>query len=201
MRLRNLKNGKEILLNSKYVAKKYNGFDNNNPVHMEIGIGMGDFIINMAKLYPNINFIGIEKFDSVLARAVKKINIEKLTNIKLMRLDAIDIKEYFKKEIDLLYLNFSDPWPKNRHEDRRLTSLVFLEKYDSIFKRDKIINFKTDNRKLFEFSLESLSNYGYKLKNISLDLHSDNVENNVMTEYEKKFSSKGFRIYRVEAYK
>ena len=208
MRLRNNKNAKDIISNSNYVVlnpkdniSKWNKvFGNNNPIHIEIGMDKGDFIIGMALKYPNINFIGIEMYDSVLMHAVKKLEDKNITNLKLIRMDANEIDEVFKKEIDLIYLNFSDPWPKNRNAKRRLTHERLLSKYDNIFKDKNIIYMKTDNIKLFAFSIESLSGYGYTLKNISLDLHSEDIDN-VETEYEKKFNSMGIKINRLEAYK
>ena len=209
MRLRNVKGAADILNASNYVVKnpeenkgKWNKeFNNLNPIHIEIGMGKGDFIIGMAKNNPNINFIGIEMYDSVLVKACEKLDNENLTNLKLIRMDALNINNVFNKEIDLIYLNFSDPWPKNRTAKRRLTHERFLKLYDDIFKGKKVIFMKTDNTSLFTFSIESLSFYGYKLKNISLDLHNSDFEGNVMTEYEKKFSSKGIKINRLEAYK
>jgi len=175
-------------------------FGNNKPVYLEIGMGKGRFIIENAKRYPEINFIGVEMFDSVLVRAIESIT-EEIPNLKFIKMDATYIEDVFDKDIDLLYLNFSDPWPKNRHEHRRLTSDRFLKRYDSIFKKDKKIIMKTDNRHLFEFSLISLTNYGYKMEELSLDLHKDDMPDNIETEYEEKFSSKGFPIYRVYAKK
>ena len=197
MRLRNNKNAKNIINNSSYVVlnpkehiSKWNKvFNNSNPIHIEIGMGKGDFIIGMALKYPDINFIGIEMYDSVLMHAVKKLDELDIPNLRLIRMDANEIDEVFKKEIDLLYLNFSDPWPKNRNAKRRLTH-----------ERLKVIFMKTDNIKLFAFSIESLSEYGYTIKNITLDLHNEDIDN-VETEYEKKFSSKGIKINRLEAYK
>lgn len=208
MRLKKVKGALEIVSNSDYVIKepkKYRGkykslFGNNNSVHIEIGSGKGDFIINMAKAYPSINFIGIEKYDSVLCKIVNKLELENIKNLKLICMDAIEIDEVFNKEIDTLYLNFSDPWPKKRHAKRRLTSEIFLKKYDLIFENKNNIIMKTDNQALFEYSVMSLNNYGYKISYISLDLHSTN-EFNIETEYERKFSSKGFRIYKIEVYK
>ena len=203
MRLRNVKGASEIINNSTLVIKDYKNykgsyktlFNNDNPIHVEIGMGKGDFIVGMARNNPNINFIGIEKYDSVLVRALEKID-DKVTNIRLIRMDAKDIEEVFYKEIDIIYLNFSDPWPKKRHSSRRLTSTTFLKRYDNLFKDIKTIIMKTDNRKLFEFSLVEFSNYGYKIEDISLDLHKD-CSSNVETEYEKKFSSLGYPIYKV----
>ena len=204
MRLRNVKGASNVIDNCLYVIKDYKYykgrykdiFSNDNPIHIEIGMGKGDFIIEMAKMNPNINFIGIEKYDSVLVRAIEKIDGE-ITNLRLIRMDAIEIEDVFYKELDTIYLNFSDPWPKNRHEHRRLTSEKFLNRYDNLFEYNKTIIMKTDNRNLFEFSLISFVNYGYKIETISLDLHNDDVKDNVETEYEKKFSSMGFPIYKV----
>ena len=208
MRLKNIKGAKDKINKSPYIVQNpenYKGkyqtlFKNNNKIHLEIGMGKGDFIINMAKKYPNINFIGIEKFDSVILRATQKLENENLQNLKLIRFDAVEIENIFDKEIDTIYLNFSDPWPKNRHEDRRLTSRKFLERYDNIFKNKKHIIQKTDNRKLFEFSIKSFTDYNYKIKNISLNLHEDDIDN-VETEYEKRFISLGFPIYMIEVEK
>lgn len=208
MRLRNNKNAKGILEESNFVIKnpeenkgKWNKvFNNKNNLYIEIGCGKGDFIIANAKAHPENNYIGIEKYDTVLMYAVKKLE-EDIPNLRFIRMDALDIDKIFDKEVSLIYLNFSDPWPKNRCAKRRLTHENFLKLYDKIFKKDKIIFMKTDNIHLFEFSIESLSEYGYKLKNISLDLHNSDIEENFMTEYEKKFSEKGFRINRLEAYK
>ena len=208
MRLKNIKGAKEMVEKSKYIIKNpeiFKGnykllFNNNNPINLEIGTGKGDFIINMAKKNPNINFIGIEMFDSVIIRALEKIENEEIPNLKLIRFDATEIENIFNKEIDTIYLNFSDPWPKNRHEKRRLTSDRFLKRYDSIFKKRPHIIQKTDNRKLFEFSLISYIQNGYIIKNISLDLHKDEYEN-IETEYEKKFINLGYPIYMVEVEK
>lgn len=208
VRLKNIKGAKDKINKSPYIVQNpedYKGkyqtlFKNNNKIHLEIGMGKGDFIINMAKKYPNINFIGIEKFDSVILRATQKLENENLQNLKLIRFDAVEIENIFDREIDTIYLNFSDPWPKNRHEDRRLTSRKFLERYDNIFKNKKHIIQKTDNRKLFEFSIKSFTDYNYKIKNISLNLHEDDIDN-VETEYEKRFISLGFPIHMIEVEK
>ena len=208
MRLKNIKGAKDKINKSPYIVQNpedYKGkyqtlFKNNNKIHLEIGMGKVDFIINITKKYPNINFIGIEKFDSVILRATQKLENENLQNLKLIRFDAVEIENIFDREIDTIYLNFSDPWPKNRHEDRRLTSRKFLERYDNIFKNKKHIIQKTDNRKLFEFSIKSFTDYNYKIKNISLNLHEDDIDN-VETEYEKRFISLGFPIYMIEVEK
>lgn len=208
MRLRNVKNAHQILEDSSYVLKdvrKYKGkfktvFSNENPIRLEIGTGKGQFLINMAKKYPDINFIGVEKYESVLVRAVQKIEEENLLNIKFICIDAKELGEVFDHEIDTIYLNFSDPWPKKRHADRRLTSHVFLNIYDSLFCGDAKIIQKTDNIILFASSISSLSTYGYTLENVSLDLHHENIDN-VMTEYEEKFIRQGYKINYLEAIK
>ena len=204
MRLRNVKNKEEILNNSSYfmgtgeefIGKWSNVFKNNNPIYVEIGMGKGKFIIENAIKYPNINFIGIEKYDSVVAKCLPKIP-EGRDNLKILRMDALNIDKVFLKEIDRIYLNFSDPWPKVRHSLRRLSSKVFLKKYDSIFKNDKEICMRTDNRDLFVYSLLSFSEYGYVLRKLSLDLHGEDIDNLITTEYEDKFSDKGMPIYAV----
>jgi len=208
MRLRNVKN-KEIVLNSCEIlinepknnkGNWKNVFNNNNPIYIEIGMGKGDFIIQNALRYPNVNFIGIEKYDSVLVRAIEKLP-EDISNLKFIRIDAKEIDEIFDKEIDRIYLNFSDPWPKDRHYKRRLTSYVFLNKYENIFKKEKFIYQKTDNRSLFEFSIISLVENDYKLEEISLDLHNSGRDNIIMSEYEKKFVAKNNVIYYLVAKK
>ncbi len=209
MRLKNVKNAKDIINNSKYIVLnpydykgKWNSlFKNNNPINIEIGMGKGNFIIGMAKKNKDINFIGIEMFDSVIVRAVQKLENEDIPNLKLIRLDANYIEDIFYKEINTIYLNFSDPWPKKRHAKRRLTSHSFLEKYDNIFKFKKEIIQKTDNINLFSYSISSLSTYGYILDYVTLDLLSENDPDNVLTEYESKFNSKGVRICKLVAHK
>ncbi len=208
MRLRNVKNAYENLTKSSYFVKnpKENKekwqevFQNKNPIHLEIGMGKGQFLINMAKTYPNINFIGMEKFASVLVRAIKKIEEEQLTNIRFICEDAKNIEDFFDREITTLYLNFSDPWPKTRHAKRRLTSKEFLKCYDKIFLKDCHIIQKTDNILLFAYSLEELSKHGYIFEKISLDLANSTISN-IKTEYEEKFSSLGYKINYVEARK
>ncbi|MBR6949360.1 MAG: tRNA (guanosine(46)-N7)-methyltransferase TrmB [Bacilli bacterium] len=208
MRLRNVKNKEEILNNSKFLVKNYmdykgnwsSYFNNDNPIYIEIGMGKGKFIIENAVRYPDINFIGIEKFDSVLAKSLPKIP-DNLTNLAIIRMDALNIENAFSNEISRIYLNFSDPWPKDRHHLRRLTSRVFLEKYDSIFKDTSEIFQRTDNQQLFIYSLESLSAFGYTLSDISFDLHKNIDESLITTEYEDKFSSKGMPIYSLVARK
>ena len=208
MRLRNVKDASIKIDASNYIIKDYEDykgnyksiFNNDNKLCIEIGMGKGDFIIGMARNNPDINFISIEKYDSVMVRAVEKLDGVDLQNLKLIKMDAEYIENAFDKEIDTIYLNFSDPWPKDRHEKRRLTSSNFLKKYDSLFKRTKHIIFKTDNRKLFEYSIKTLTDYGYAINSISLDLHSDDIFN-VETEYEKRFSSLGYPIYMIDVIK
>ena len=177
-------------------------FGNDNPIYIEIGMGKGDFIYENARCNPNINFIGIEKYPSVLAAAINKINMQetKITNLRLMRYDAILLGDVFNEnEVDKIYLNFSDPWPKNRHEKRRLTSSKFLDVYHKILVNDGVIEYKTDNRGLFEYSLVSLNQYPLDLETVNLDLHhSPENETNIMTEYERKFCKKG-PIYKLVA--
>lgn len=208
MRLKNVKGANDIIVKGLYYVDNpsvYKGqwnkvFNNDNPIYIELGMGKGDFIINNALKYPNINFIGIEKFDSVIVRAIQKSNELELNNLKLLRLDVINIDEVFDKEIDKIYLNFSDPWPKERHAKRRLTSNIFLDKYSKIFKNDYVIEMKTDNIDLFNYSIESLCNYGYDILYLTNDLHNENVDN-IETEYEQKFSSKGVKINKFIAKK
>ena len=209
MRLRNVRNKESIMAVSNIIVwnpKEKIGhwqeeFQNENPIHIEVGMGKGAFLKGMAEKYPDINFIGIEKYDSVVARAVE--NIGDIPNIRIIRMNALEIDEVFNHEVERLYLNFSDPWPKKRWAKRRLTSPIFLEKYDYIFRGQKEIVQKTDNPILFTYSLESLSQYGYKLYNISLDLHKDEElsKDNVETEFEHRFANLGNPIYTVTARK
>lgn len=209
MRLRNVKNAKEIVNNSDYVItrpEEYKGkykseiFKNNNPIHLEIGMGKGNFIIDKAIKNPNINFIGVERYESVLCRALEKLEKLNLNNVKIICIDALLLSNVFDKEIDTIYLNFSDPWPKKRHAKRRLTSHIFLPVYDHIFENKKTIIQKTDNVGLFESSIVSLSTYGYIIEEISLDLASTGWENS-LTEYEAKFMSEGIKINYLKATK
>ena len=201
-------NASEVIENSSYVIKtpeEFKGcysklFGNDNPIHLEIGMGKGQFLIKMAKAYPNINFIGVEKYDTIVAKALLKLEEEKLTNIKIIRIDALELSNVFEHEIDTIYLNFSDPWPKNRHAKRRLTSHVFLPIYDEIFKNDKVIIQKTDNILLFASSIVSLSTYGYTIEDCNLDLANSEMFN-CTTEYEDKFSSMGVKINYLKAIK
>ena len=208
MRIRNVKNKEEILSNCSFLIinpKEYKGkwkelFGNDHPIYLEIGCGKGKFIYENALKYPEINFIGIERFDSILAYAIERMG-NRPKNLYLVRMNALEINEVMKKEVDRLYLNFSDPWPKKRHALRRLTSPVFLEKYNSIFKQEKEIFVRTDNQGLFEYSIESLSSYGYRLCDVHLDLHSIEDSQRITTEYEDRFVKKNFPIYELKAYK
>ena len=208
MRLRNVKNKEEILNSSSFLVQKpkqycgkwQNYFNNYNPIYIEIGMGKGQFIRENAKRYPNINFIGIEKYDSVVAKCLPKID-SSLKNLAIIRMDALEIDQVFTHEIDRIYLNFSDPWPKKRHHLRRLSSKVFLEKYSNIFRDDFDIWMRTDNEDLFCYSLMSFSEARYVFKNLTLDLHREADDNLITTEYEDRFSSKGMPIYSVEAIK
>lgn len=206
MRLRNVKNKEEVMKRSTmlvenyhdYVGKWASVFGNNNPIHVEIGMGKGQFIIAMAKRYSDINFIGIERYDSVIVRALEKA--PELSNLRMIWMNALEIECCFFQEVAKVYLNFSDPWPKKRHWGRRLTSPKFLEKYDSIFKENPWIVQKTDNMDLFEYSLLSLSQWGYYFLDLSFDLYRrEDIEWNVATEYEERFHEAGTPIYYVEA--
>ncbi len=207
MRLRNVANKEEILRNSpfliydgsSYFGKWHEKFGNSHSIHLEIGMGKGQFLIEMAKKYPDINFVGIEKYDSVIARALEKIPKD-LTNLYVIRGNANEIDKMFDHEIDTLYLNFSDPWPKKRHALRRLTSPIFLEKYPGLFKGDVHLYQRTDNKDLFTYSLVSLSQNGYLLQEVSLDLHQTQ-QDLITTEFEDKFASLGLPIYYIEATK
>ena len=211
MRLRNIKNAKERLMvdNNRFYINEplnYKGkwnqlFNNSNPIHVEIGCGKGQFMSTLAKLNPNINYIAIEKFDSVLLRCLEKIINDDIPNLKIAVMDAAVLGTYFADdEVDRIYLNFSDPWPKSHHAKRRLTSPLFLDLYKHVLKDEGEIHFKTDNRGLFEYSLESFNNNGFKLSHISLDLHKDTEKypDNITTEFEDKWSKLG-PIYRLEA--
>lgn len=208
MRLRNVVNAKEILNDSVYFIsnpEEHKGkwkdiFKNDNPIMLEIGMGKGDFIKGMSSLHPEWNFIGIEKYESVLVRGVQKLDEEDIPNVRVLAVDAKDIDKYFDKEIDTIYLNFSDPWPKKRHYKRRLTYKDFLDVYDKAFIDHNKIIMKTDNDSLFESSLKSLSNFGYIFDEVILDLWSHDLEN-IKTEYEIKFSNKGFKIKYLCAHK
>ncbi|MFV0246800.1 MAG: tRNA (guanosine(46)-N7)-methyltransferase TrmB [Mycoplasmatales bacterium] len=171
-------------------------FINDNPVHLELGMGKGEFLITLAKQNPNINYIGIEVQLSAQVMAAKKLEDENLENIKLLNIDVKDLLEieYLVNNIDVIYLNFSDPWPKNRHAKRRLTHINFLNIYNDLLSDDGIIKFKTDNDILFESSIENISLSNFIIEQVILDLHSHQEIENIQTEYEKKFSQKGFKI-------
>ena len=210
MRLKHVKGAEEIIKKGTYYLenpKEYKGkwqeiFQNNNPINIEIGMGKGKFIIENAIKYPNINFIGIEKYDSVLVRGIQKSNDLELNNLRLIRIDANIIDEIFDKEINTIYLNFSDPWPKDRHAKRRLTSPIYLEKYEKIFKNKKHIIMKTDNIDLFNYSKETLKEKGYNIQKETNNLHNSNlIENNIQTEYETKFMKLGIKINYLDAIK
>ncbi len=210
MRLRKVKNAKEKLnAHPEYFivdpqARRgiwQKEFQNMNPIHIEVGCGKGQFITSLAKMNPKINYIAIEKYDSVLLRVLEKVEKEELKNLRLILLDAKDLINVFSKdEVHLIYINFSDPWPKAAHAKRRLTYKTFLESYKEILTEDGAIFQKTDNRKLFEFSLESFNEQNWRISNISLDLHQDLDIPNIMTEFEEKWSKLG-PIYRLEARK
>ncbi len=208
MRLRNVKNAESKVNSSEYVItnpKKYRGvfktlFKEEKPLSLEIGMGKGDFLIGMAKRCPDVNFIGIERYPSVILRAVQKLEKEDLPNVKLICMDAREIDEVFDHEISTLYLNFSDPWPKTKHAKRRLTSDIFMDKYENIYKdRGRIIQ-KTDNIDLFAYSIEQLSKHDYMLEKVTLNLAKTDLFN-VETEYEQKFKKLGAKINYVEAVK
>lgn len=204
MRLRNITGSRDVIAESPYVVQEekqplaagtwHEIFGNDHPIHIEIGMGKGKFIHTMAKEHPDINYVGIEKYSSVLLRAIQKMEQEELPNLKFLRMDAENIATVFgKEEVDKIYLNFSDPWPKDRHAKRRLPSREFLARYDIILKKDSRLEFKTDNRDLFDFAVEELEPAGWKADVVTYDLHGDAklMEGNVMTEYEEKFSSMG----------
>ncbi|MCZ0755173.1 tRNA (guanosine(46)-N7)-methyltransferase TrmB [Anoxybacillus sp. J5B_2022] len=209
MRLRNKPWAKEkiaaypqyIIPNPGQYKGRWHGlFGNHQPIHIEIGTGKGQFITGMAKANPHINYIGIELYESVIVSALDKLIEHDLPNLRLLNMNAKDLSNVFAAgEVERIYLNFSDPWPKKRHEKRRLTYRSFLELYEQILVDEGEIHFKTDNQGLFEYSLVSFSQYGLVLTFVSLDLHHSNFVGNIMTEYEEKFAAKGNRIYRCEA--
>ncbi|ESV55291.1 tRNA (guanosine(46)-N7)-methyltransferase TrmB [Streptococcus pluranimalium] len=190
-----------VILNPEDAKGKWHQvFGNTNPIHIEVGSGKGAFITGMALKNPDINYIGIDIQVSVLSYALDKVLESQAPNVRLLRVDGSSLVNYFEKgEVAQMYLNFSDPWPKTKHEKRRLTYKTFLDTYKDILPENGEIHFKTDNRGLFEYSLASFSQYGMILKQVWLDLHASDFEGNVMTEYEQKFSSNGQVIYRVEA--
>ena len=216
MRLRNVKGSQERILENPYTIQTdgtngddYKGlwnqniFHNDRPIHIEIGMGKGQFITRLAKENPDINYIGIEKYSSVLVRALDKREELETDNLIFVRMDAEDITSYFSEnEIAKIYLNFSDPWPKDRHAKRRLTSVNFLERYDKILRPDGFLQFKTDNRPLFDFSLEQLAKAGWIQDEATFDLHKNGpAPDNIMTEYEEKFYALGNPICRFTAHR
>lgn len=211
MRLRNVPGARETIIENQFSVQQPEQmkgkwaevFQNDHPIHIEVGMGKGQFIIEMARRNPEVNYIGIEKYSSVLVRAVEKLEDFEQDNLRLIRMDAENIEEVFDKdEVDRIYLNFSDPWPKDRHAKRRLTSTRFLERYDNILTPEGRVMFKTDNKDLFDFSLEQVEEAGWILESHTYDLHhSEYNEGNVMTEYEEKFSAKGNPICRLVAYR
>lgn len=198
MRMRNPKDKDELLNGCDYYYE--DNFNNDNKICLEIGMGKGQFILNMALENPETNYIGVEKFSSVASVAIKKINQYKPNNLKILVGDIVNLVDTLEGKIDTIYLNFSDPWPKDRHAKRRLTSINYLQVYDKLFKGDKHIIQKTDNDDLFQFSLEQYKEYGYEIKRISYDLHSEDIKN-VCTEYEERFSNMGVKIKYVEVIK
>lgn len=215
MRLRNIPGADKIIENSPFVIKNpeqmrgkwHSLFGNHKPIHVEIGMGKGQFIIKMAELHPDINYIGIEMYTSVLLRGVQKIQRmgkEDIDNLLFLCVDAKNLPDIFDKgEIEKIYLNFSDPWPKDRHAKRRLPSGEFLGRYDKFLAKEGDIEFKTDNKDLFLFALDESESSGWKIRQKTMDLHHDKkmMEGNVMTEYEEKFSSKGNPIFKYIIYR
>ena len=210
MRLRNVPGAREVMIENEFVFTEPENmagtwkevFGNNNPVRIEIGMGKGRFITTLAQMNPDINYIGIEKYSSVLLRAVEKQDELRLSNLRFIRMDAENIGDVFAKgEVDRIYLNFSDPWPKDRHAKRRLTSPDFMAVYDQILAADGTVEFKTDNKGLFDYSLEAIPEAGWTITAHTFDLHHDPVmcAGNVMTEYEEKFSSMGNPICKLIA--
>lgn len=209
MRLRNVQGSRETIEKNKQVIKnpeEYKGrwselFMNNNPIHIEIGMGKGQFITQKALDNKDINYIGMEKYTSVLVRAVEKAEELVLPNLYFIRENAEFIRDIFdKEEISKIYLNFSDPWPKERHGKRRLTSKEFFFRYNDILEKSGRVEFKTDNKALFDFSLEEIPVAGWKIEEYSMDLHNSPMnEGNIMTEYEEKFSSQGNSIFKLIA--
>lgn len=211
MRLRNKPWASEVIENhpeivtpepEKLKGKWNEHFGNENPVYIEVGTGKGRFVTRMGEAYPDRNIIGMEKYNSVILSAVERLIETPQKNVKLIKDDVEKLTDIFAEgEISRVYINFTDPWPKNRHEKRRLTHKGFLEKYAEVLGKSGEIHMKTDNQALFEYSLESLSQFGFRLKNISLDLTNSGMEDNIMTEYEERYVDKGMRIYRLEAEK
>ncbi|HET7656661.1 MAG TPA: tRNA (guanosine(46)-N7)-methyltransferase TrmB [Bacillales bacterium] len=183
-----------------YKGKWEDAFGREAPLYVEIGTGKGQFITGMARMHPSVSFIGIEMLESVIVTALDKVLEAEIENVRLLNQDARDLQSFFaENEVDRIYLNFSDPWPKNRHEKRRLTYKDFLSLYEKVLKPGGEVHLKTDNQGLFDYSLESFNDYGLEVKNVTRDLHNSNFVGNVMTEYEQKFSERGQPIYRCEA--
>ena len=210
MRLRNVPGAREVMIENEYVFTEPEGmkgtwsqvFGNDNPIRIEIGMGKGTFITTLAANNPDINYVGIEKYSSVLLRAVEKQDELQLPNLRFIRMDAEAICEGFGEgEVDRIYLNFSDPWPKDRHAKRRLTSKEFFKRYDNILKKDGVVEFKTDNNDLFDFSLEQIPEAGWNIVEYTRDLHNNEKmnEGNIMTEYEERFSKMGNNINKLIA--
>ena len=209
MRLRHIKGAEQQIAESPFVIhdpEEQKGhwrdvFGNDHPIEIEVGMGKGKFIMDLAAAHPDVNYLGIERYSPVLLRALQKRAERDLSNMFFLCIDAKEMADYFAPgEVGRIYLNFSDPWPKDRHAKRRLTSPVFMEVYDSILKPDGVIEFKTDNRGLFEYSLESIPAAGWDILAHTFDLHrSDMAEGNVMTEYETKFASEGKPICKLVA--
>ncbi len=208
MRYNVVKNANEIIENSSYLIKNPRNyknkwkdiFGNNNPICLELGMGRGSFIIGMAKSHPNVNYIGLELDKNQTATAVKNVGDEKLKNLKMICADANEITEFFGKEIDTIYLTFSEPWPKKQDEKKRFTSFNYLKLYDRIFKKHKHIILKTDNKILFASSMETLSQYWYSFDKVSMDLHNDERKiENIMTDFEKQYYKEKRQIYYVDA--
>ncbi len=206
MRLRNVKYAKDKLAKHReFVVQKpefFKGnwrelFGNNNPIHLEIGCGKGKFVYELAKANPSINYIGIEKFDSVIIRALEKLIEDPLNNLKLIRMDAEKIDETFSEdEVNKIYLNFSDPWPKKRTEKRRLTSEKFLKRYKNILLKESDVIMKTDNFNLFQFSIMSFNtSKNFQINEINLNLYRNLPEDNIQTEFEQKFVEQGNLIF------
>lgn len=207
MRLRNITGSREMIAESRFVVhepQEYKGrwselFGNDHPLQIEIGMGKGRFIMDLARMHPEINYVGIEKYSSVLLRGIQKMETDPLPNLYFIRMEAEEIADVFgREEVERIYLNFSDPWPKDRHAKRRLPSREFLKRYDEILVRDGVIEFKTDNQDLFRFALEEIAPAGWRLLQMTEDLHHDEkmLAGNVMTEYEEKFSALGNPIYK-----
>ena len=207
MRLRNITGSREMIAESRFLVhepQEYKGrwselFGNDHPLRIEIGMGKGRFIMDLARMHPEINYVGIEKYSSVLLRGIQKMETDPLPNLYFIRMEAEEIADVFgREEVERIYLNFSDPWPKDRHAKRRLPSREFLKRYDEILVRDGVIEFKTDNEDLFRFALEEIAPAGWQLLQMTEDLHHDEkmLAGNVMTEYEEKFSALGNPIYK-----